>query len=217
MTQSMYQLPGMGATLDTKVITPASALAHIEPVVPVFDHTIVVNFVGAPGAGKSTHGMKLTAFMKEKEMNVELVTEYAKDIVWRGTHVMLEDQLYVFAKQQERMNRLLGKVDVIVTDSPLILSQYYNGKSCRYLKNLPPLIEEVYQSYDNIVFFVERDKKYNPMGRLQTEAESDIISSELRAFMDAHGIRYKPIKSTTTSSEIYKDVVKYGSKKTSKA
>ena len=53
--------------------------------------------------------------------------EYAKDVVWEGRDYLLSDQIYLFAKQNRKQVRLYGKVDVVVTDCPLMLSYYYSG------------------------------------------------------------------------------------------
>ena len=42
----------------------------------------VINFFGAPGSGKSTIAAGLFFEMKMKQMNVELVTEFAKELCY---------------------------------------------------------------------------------------------------------------------------------------
>ena len=42
----------------------------------------VINLFGGPGCGKSTTAADLFARMKLRGLSVELVTEYAKDVVW---------------------------------------------------------------------------------------------------------------------------------------
>lgn len=55
----------------------------------------------------------------------EYVSEYAKDLVWSGSTQKLNDRLKVFAEQNHRLYRLKDKVDVVITDSPLLLSVIY--------------------------------------------------------------------------------------------
>ena len=43
---------------------------------------LVVNLFGAPGAGKSTGAAYIFSKLKMSGINVELVTEFAKDKVW---------------------------------------------------------------------------------------------------------------------------------------
>ena len=55
--------------------------------------------------------------MKWKEYNVELVTEYAKELTWEKRYDILNDQLYVLSKQNRKLIRLKDQVDWIITDS----------------------------------------------------------------------------------------------------
>ena len=44
--------------------------------------TIVINLIGSPGTGKSTLASELFSKMKWQGYDVELVSEYAKELVW---------------------------------------------------------------------------------------------------------------------------------------
>jgi ATP:corrinoid adenosyltransferase len=52
----------------------------------------VINLWAGPGAGKSTTASGLFYLMKTADMQVELVTEYAKDMTWEGRHEVLQDR-----------------------------------------------------------------------------------------------------------------------------
>lgn len=88
---------------------------------------IVVSLYAGPGAGKSTLAAYTFSKLKMLGVNCELVTEFAKDKVWEKNNTALDNQIYIFAKQQYRIARCADKVDVIVTDSPLFLSAFYNS------------------------------------------------------------------------------------------
>lgn len=89
--------------------------------------TLVINFFGAPGAGKSTGAAYVFSLLKARGVNAELISEFAKQKVWEGNDTALGNQLYVFGKQQYAMARCRDQVDVIVTDAPLMNSVYYNS------------------------------------------------------------------------------------------
>lgn len=150
---------------------------------------IVVNLFGAPGAGKSTGAAYIFSKLKMAGVNAELITEFAKDKTWEENVTALDNQAYVFGKQSYRMSRCRDKVDVLVTDSPLFLSILYN-----YDKTLGEdfnkVVLNVFNSYDNINFFVRRAKPYNPIGRNQTEEEAAQLSAKLEFKLDSLGLDY---------------------------
>lgn len=162
---------------------------------------IVINLFGAPGAGKSTGAAYIFSQLKLAGINCELITEFAKDLTWEGNRGGLENQLYVTGNQSYRLSRCANKVDVIVTDSPLPLSIFYNHKLS---ENYDKLVMEIFNSYDNLNIYVDRDKPYNPVGRNQTETESDAIAKEILELLDKESIYYTRIKGNI---EEYDEVV----------
>lgn len=147
---------------------------------------IVVNLSGAPGAGKSTGAAKIFSELKQLGVNCELVAEFAKDKTWEHNTTALSCQEYVFGKQSFRLARCRNEVDVIVTDSPLPLTIIYTTNTS-IVKPLTELVMAVYDSYENINFFINRVKPYNPAGRNQTAEESDGISKRIKElYKDLH-------------------------------
>lgn len=149
--------------------------------------TIIVNLYGAPGAGKSTGAAYIFYKLKQLGINVELVTEYAKDKVWEAHDEVFKDQCYIFGHQHFRISRLINKVNVIITDAPLMIGAYYSPEI--YKKELTSI---ALKSFDNphFNFFIKRVKKYNPKGRFQSESESDKVSEELNHFLIENNINF---------------------------
>lgn len=112
-------------------------------------------------------------------VNAELVTEFAKDKVWEETRAPFENQLYMLAKQYFRITRCENKVDVIITDSPILLSLIYNNDKERLGVEFDSLVKHLFRYYNSYNIMLKRVKKYNPVGRLQTEAESDKLSGQI--------------------------------------
>ena len=138
---------------------------------------LVVNLFAGPGAGKSTGAAFLFAFLKLQKVNVELVTEFAKELAWEGDkEFMANNQPYITGQQIRRMNRLIGKVDVIITDSPIELGSLYTED--QNLKNL--CISEGSKWNRRIDFFIRRVKPYNPSGRNQTFEEAQELDRQIR-------------------------------------
>ena len=175
--------------------------------------SIVINLMGGPGAGKSTMASMLFAKLKMQGVLCEYVTEYAKDMVWENRYNILNDQLYILAKQFRSLNRINGEVDVIITDSPLLASLYYNSAiqnptdrlNEETLKNL---ILELNAKFNNIYFFVERRHKYEQQGRYQTESESIQVAKKIRSMLDGLGINYKVLPSGEPSVDYIVNEIK---------
>lgn len=170
--------------------------------------TLIVNLYGAPGAGKSTGAAYIFYKLKANGIDAELVTEYAKDKVWEEHDMVFKDQCYIFGHQHFRLTRLIGKVRVIVTDSPLLLSAFYGDK--RITDQLAKIASITLGQNDSMSYFIERKKKYNPNGRFQTEEESNKISGEIKSFIESLGIGYTSIEGTEQGyDKIVADILGY--------
>jgi nicotinamide riboside kinase len=161
----------------------------------------IINLIGQPGAGKSTLAATVFAKLKMLGVNCELVTEFAKDKTWEQNTTALSNQIYVFAKQYYRMDRCCGKVDVLITDSPLIMSPMYN-KDMDIDKPLKELVSAINDKYHNLYYYVKRVKKYNPIGRSQTEGESDEIGMKLKQMLDDYGVEYTEVPGRLESADV---------------
>lgn len=173
--------------------------------------TIIVNLFGAPGAGKSTGAAYIFSQLKLAGVNAELVTEFAKDKVWEESKEVFNNQIYIFGKQLFKISRVMGKVQVIITDSPILLSSFYNSDPVA--KNeLDALIHKVFNSHNNMNFFIQRVKPYHPEGRFQTEVESDIVANGVGDMLDQNNVPYATVPGNIQGydyivSEIQKQLV----------
>lgn len=154
--------------------------------------TLVVNLYGQPGAGKSTCAAYVFSRLKMAGINCELVTEFAKDKTWEDNTGALSNQLYVAGEQSYRLSRCNGKVDVIITDSPLPLSIIYKSQP-ELGENFDKTIMDMYNSFENISYYLKRVKAYNPAGRSQTEAESDALAGKIMNMLLKQNIHFKTI------------------------
>ena len=165
---------------------------------------LIVNLFGAPGAGKSTLAAYIFSKLKMAGVNAELVTEFAKDKTWENNQKALANQVYVFGKQLYRITRCQDDVDVIVTDSPLLLSVIYNHSDILG-EDFNNLVYKVFSSYDNANYFINRVKKYNPKGRNQTEKESDEIATEVKEMLSKYGVDYTEADGILESADVIAD------------
>ena len=155
--------------------------------------TKVINMLGGSGLGKSTTAAGLYHRMKSDGLNVELVREYVKAWAWTGAKVGQYDQIYIFGKQARSEYMLYGKVDYIITDSPILLSPVYE----KFYNNGFSMIEEAALKFlekadkngiQHINFLLERKKKFNPEGRYETEEQAKEVDKKVSEFLADHGI-----------------------------
>lgn len=164
----------------------------------------VINLYGGPGSGKSTSSAGLFFLMKTEGYKVELVTEYAKDMVYEKRLNVLEDQIYIFAKQLRRLTRLENTVDYVITDSPLLLGKIYNNK----YQELDTLIERVYNEFDNIDIFIKRTKKYQEYGRTQNEEDAKKIDNQILDLLQSSAHCYFSVIGNIDAPKEILDIVK---------
>ena len=122
-------------------------------------------------------------------INAELVTEFAKDKVWEESKAVFNNQAYIFGKQYFRISRCADKVDVVITDSPLLLSLVYNNDPVLG-EDFNNVVRKVMNSYNCKNYFLARTKEYNPVGRFQTEEESDKIADEILELLNKEQLPY---------------------------
>lgn len=159
--------------------------------------TICINLLGGPGSGKSTTAAGVFYKLKLAGVNCELITEYAKDKTWLKDYRTLENQIYVFANQYHRLWRVADQVDVVVTDSPILLSAVYGDTSDIF----KALVIETFYQYQNYTYFVNRVKPYNPSGRSQNEEQAKLIDSSILDTLMRYEVEYKEVSGNESAVE----------------
>lgn len=153
--------------------------------------TVVVNLFAGPGAGKTTCAWAIASELKKRNIETEYVAEYAKEFVWENKLEMLdgalEHQKVIYEEQNRRVNRLIGKVDVIVTDSPSMLSLIYlKEPNADFEKNILTAFNEQH----NFNLFINRGKDFQQQGRLHNFEESKLIDESVKGFLRANNIYF---------------------------
>lgn len=152
----------------------------------------VINLLGGPGSGKSTAAAGLFYELKKKHHKVELVTEFVKDRIYEGHLGCIEDQIYIFGQQQRRISRLVGQVEIAITDSPIILSCLYSKIQSKAFEHL---VYEVFSQYKNVNFFLERSEiPYTTSGRLQDLDQARALDGKLVELLHAAEIPYYSVR-----------------------
>lgn len=163
--------------------------------------TKVINIYGSSSTGKSTTAAMLYAYLKNKLISAELVREYCKSLVFQERSITNMDQYYIMGKEIHNKEILFGKVDYLISDSPLQQGNFYLHR------NRPDLNFDSLGPLDPMIFdFIsEAEKKgvefYNFMvyrtsmpfetnGRYQTEEQSNKDHEDMKHFL-MHPIRNK--------------------------
>lgn len=156
--------------------------------------TIVISAMGGAGVGKTTACFHIACELKKRDYVVEYVPEYSKELVWDKNWELLdgsyEHQLQILEEQKHRLDRLIGQVDFIVTDAPLLNNSVYL-KDCPQKVDHGKYLLELFKAYNNFVFVVERDKsKYEQEGRIQSLEEAIEKDEEIKQLLNNAGIYY---------------------------
>ena len=166
---------------------------------------IVINLFAGPGSGKSTTCAGVFSKLKLAGINCEMALEYAKDKIWENSLDVLNDQIYVFGKQLHRLNCLKDKVDVIISDSPILLSSIYNKEESNYFDDL---IVEQFRKFNNINYYVVRDESFDMTGRIHNHEESLEKDNQIKALLNKYDISYKMVYKHNSTDTIVNDVMK---------
>lgn len=153
--------------------------------------TLVVNLFAGPGTGKSTTAAGVFYKLKQQGVSAEIVHEFAKDLTWEERHKALSYQPYIAGKQSYHVHRLIGKVDVIITDSPILLSMIYKGPG--YTNGLGDHLLKTFFDWNTFNVFINRDNEHHPYvdaGRNQTLEEAVQVDYDIVNLLEMTGVPY---------------------------
>lgn len=152
--------------------------------------TTVINYWGGPGSGKSTRAAEHYVALKKAGHSVELVREYAKDLVYKG-EIAETPQAKITGQQCIRQYRLYRKVDFIVTDSPVLIGLVYT----------PDAPEQVHRdawfcwnAFTNVNLWLPSGRfAFEEGGRVHNVTQAMALGYEMAHFMQLHALPYKEI------------------------
>lgn len=174
---------------------------------------IVINLAAGPGCGKSILASDIFSALKRQFIECELSSEYIKRKIREDARKVVQNQIYIFAKQQFQLFGMKDNVQVIITDSPIFFSSVYDETKCKDLKQL---IMKEYNGYKNLTYFLERSETvpYEQEGRYQDLEGAKKVDKKVKKFMEKNDIKYKTLKGIGSDSleVIVKDTLKELSK-----
>jgi nicotinamide riboside kinase len=166
---------------------------------------IVVNFFfSGPCGGKSTIAAELFAKMKWQKYNVELLHEYAKHNIYEENKMAIELQFGMGFQQLYNQMVMMNKVDVIICDSPFVLSNVYNTA----FPHLNAGFVKEFKKHRNLNYLLVRENdSYTEEGRIHTYEEALELDKQIKNFLDKNQITYKQILSNTNTADlVLKDI-----------
>lgn len=175
---------------------------------------IIINIVGAPSAGKSTLASELFVYFKKQHKNTEYINEYVKNLVWQNKIEKINDQFYIARNQYKIMKSVysnIGEEGIIICDSPLVLSAFYNQYNPKNMSNIEKTSDFIFEKNkefqeDNMYLFLKRDTSipYSNIGRIHDLNQSIEIENQLEKFMNDNNIKYHTFRTGDSIETVVK-------------
>ena len=155
--------------------------------------TLIINAFGGPGAGKSTACLHITSELKKRGFVAEYVPEYAKELVWDKNFEMLDGserhQKMILEEQKKRMDRLIGQVDFVVSDAPILLNSVYLNSDDKH--SYDEALVNLFNQYDNFNLEVIRDvNNFEEEGRIHNLEQSQQADNDIRTLLNRNNIYF---------------------------
>ena len=153
-----------------------------------------INLFSGAGGGKSITATNVRAQLGFKGYDIELVEEVIKDWTYIPRIPKDCDGFYLLAGQIQKEDiRLRAGVDLIVSDSPLILQYFYAYYHKTPLQeSILSAAQEFEQLYPSLNIFIDReDKFYNEVGRYEKLAEAKRIDILIKGVMVKNRVSFR--------------------------
>lgn len=150
---------------------------------------LLINIFGGPSIGKTTAAAELFMELKKNHVEVELVSEFAKDVVVEGRVDALKHQWYITGTQAYRIDTSYKCMQVTITDSPILLGPIYDADSSPALLALSL---EHHAKYNNVNLVLTRNPEFehSMAGRVHSLTESVSIDNRIIRFLEDNNIPY---------------------------
>lgn len=129
---------------------------------------LVVNLFGGPGSGKTTFAASLFGALKRRGVEAACPEERAKLALWAGQGWVLDEQTILVSETWKIFCMLANNVDVIISDSPLLLASTYGG--AREDDGFHRHVHSLHRRLQRLNIFVTRDlqRAYDHNGRRES-------------------------------------------------
>jgi nicotinamide riboside kinase len=150
---------------------------------------LLINVFGGPSIGKTTIAAELFVELKKNHVEVELVSEFPKDVVVEERPNALEHQWYITGTQAYRIHTAYKCMQAVITDSPILLGPVYDVDASPALLALSL---EHHEKYNNLNIMLTRslDYEHSMAGRVHSLTQSVSIDNRIMRFLDDQSIPY---------------------------
>lgn len=178
--------------------------------------TLHVNFWGNPGVGKSGLAGELYGRLSKAGYLVELVKEFAKELQYRGDLVRKDErtgqdieteQMIISTEQYRRQAEYENRVQVIVTDSPVLQGVVFAPS--HYRPELTTILRQLTAGWRTMDVLLNRDIRsdYNSLGRVQSPEESIALRPEIESVVRAERPEYVTMHTDEALERVFDAVV----------
>lgn len=178
--------------------------------------TITVNLFGSPGTERGTVARQLKDMLETqyKGISVAVVGDYIADLVNDGKKDMLngslEIQKTIYNEQHRRVQELMGKVDVVITNNPDILSTVY----------LQDRSEDAEAWKQQTIADFKQERNFNILLKKGVGSRSTVIDRKIENLLESNNIFYggwRKNSEKVMSRNIYNSYIRENVKRLEKA
>lgn len=169
---------------------------------------LVCNIFGSPGSGKTTAAFGIVSALKRQGVLAEYAGEAIKHRMYRNTDKLaIDNQIILLAEQFETIAILAERMEVVVTDSPILLQlAYHNGDNSSGLQHET---RRLFEKFDNLNFFLERKHNYDQRDRYQNEEEAEQKALQIKGLLLNNYYMYDTLQTDTdVVSTITEEVIR---------
>lgn len=152
--------------------------------------TLVIECYGGPSIGKTDFVGELFTKLKRRHLSVEQAREFAKRWALSGREIKAIDEYYVFGAQVHEEAELLGQVEVVTTDRPVLLSaiyaDLYSPPSVR--RGIVAAVRSYYEhtaslGHRRVAVVLPRRHKYIAEGRYEDAEQAALVDAVINNYV----------------------------------
>lgn len=137
------------------------------------------------------------------------MSEFAKEKWYDGNQKVFQNQEYIFGTQSYKMARVAETVDLIITDSPLLLPIAYNNSSLLG-EGFNQMVYNIFNSYYNINYMLIRKHEYKCQARNEDEQKAKELHQRIIDILHKYNVKYGELCTCTNNYDmVVESIIKY--------